>query len=455
MRKSWCIIILFIVSVTMFVGCSINSNPQKTDSEEGNGETDRNIGKLFEISPDIEGEINFWTWTPDIYEKVVEAFNKDYPDIKVNVIEVEFGELHDKLQTTLAAGKGSPDVSQVEQGQFARYSTGDLLEDLLQAPYDAGQYQELVSDYNWERWKSVDGKRLVGMPWDITPGIFYYREDIYEQMGLPSDPEELGEYLRDKDNLLNAAQTLAANDIYMYDWQDLPAVQYGDSIGYFDSDYNWVRNNDKMVELFDIVKQGIQIGWAPQLSGLFSDEGKQLMKQGKIASIAMGSFGARDLEAILPEQAGKWRAARMPLDVNVGLGGSSFVIPSQGENKDASWAFVEWITLSEESWKEFVEHSVQPSFSHIISLPWYQEHTNEFLGDQEDYKLYSSIDENIPVRRLTPLDGAAWGHYIDGLNESIENNIDSKTSLDQIEENAMKELASEIDKLKEEMEKAE
>ncbi|MFC5466786.1 ABC transporter substrate-binding protein [Lederbergia graminis] len=448
MNKKTLAFMMLLIFVLIFAACSKkdaggNSNNGKNNEKEEE--------PLFEIDSSLEGEISFWTWTPDIYEKVVEGFNKDYPNIKVNVIGLEFGPLHDQLQTTLAAGTGAPDVAQVEQGQFPRYSTSDLLEDLLQPPYNAQEYREYVSEYNWERWKSVDGKRLVGLPWDVTPGVFYYREDIYEAMGLPSDPEELGDFLQSSENLLDAAQTLAANDIYMYDWRDLPAVQYGDAIGYFDSNYNWTRNNDKMAELVDIVKQGIQIGWAPQLSGLGSDEGKQLMKQGKIASLTMGSWGARDIEAVLPEQAGKWRATRMPLDVNVGLGGSSFVMPSQGENKELAWAFMEWMVLSEDAWKAFVEHSVQPSYSHIVSLPWYQELTNDYLGGQQDYKFYSSLDPNIPVRRLTPLDGTGWHHYITGLNEAIDKNIDSKTILNQIEENAMKELASEIEKLKEEM----
>src|SRR5690625_480637 len=150
----------------------------------------------------------------------------------------------------------------------------------------------------------------------------------------------------------------------MYEWRDSPAVQFGDAVGYFDSDYNWTRNTDRMAELLDIVKQGIQIGWAPQL-GIFSDEGKQLINEGKVASVPLGSWGARDLAENFPDQEGKWRVTRMPLDVNAGLGGSSFVIPSQGEQKDASWALVEWMTLAEESWKAFVEHSVQPSFYHI------------------------------------------------------------------------------------------
>jgi len=208
-----------------------------------------------------------------------------------------------------------------------------------------------------------------------------------------------------------------------------------------------------MAELLDVVKQGIQIGWSPQL-GVFSDEGKQLVNQGKLASVTLGSFGARDLEINFPDQAGKWRVTKTPFGVNSGFG-SSIVIPSQGEQKEAAWAWVQYMTLAEEAWEVFVEHSVQPSYTHITSLPWYEELTNDFLGGQHDYKFYSSIEPNIPVRRFTPLDDPAWQIFISGINDAIENNIDSKTILTQIEEDAMKELASEIEELKEEMAKHE
>lgn len=445
---------ILMVTVLIFSACSSDSSKSGTNNNNNNNNHEneqQENEEVFEIDPDLEGDISFWTFTPDIYEEVIEGFNKDYPNINVEVVGVEMGDLHDNLQTTMAAGSGAPDVAQVVQGEFPRYSTEDLLEDLLQSPYDAGRYQEYTSDYSWERWKSVDGKRLLGMPWDITTSIYYYREDLYEQVGLPNDPEELGEYLQDKDNVLNVAQTLAANDMYMFEWRDSPAVQYGDAVGYFDSDYNWTRNSDEMIELLDVVKQGTQIGWSAQ-AGIFSDEGKQLVNQGKLVSLPLGSWGARDLQMHFPEQEGKWRATKMPLGINFG-GGSTFVIPSQGEQKDAAWALVEWMTLAEESWKVLVEHSVQPSLFHITSLPWYEEHTNDYLGGQQDYKLFSSVDSSIPVRRYTPLDGVAWDHFIEGLNDAVDNNIDSKAALNQIEEDAMKELAPEIEELKAEMEK--
>src|SRR5690606_41489041 len=102
--------------------------------------------------------------------------------------------------------------------------------------------------------------------------------------GLPSDPEELGEFLKSPENVLDAARTFAANGIYMFEWRDSPAIQYGDAVGYFDSEYNWTRNDDKMAELLDFVKEEVQIDWAAQISILYDDAGKQLVNQGKVAS---------------------------------------------------------------------------------------------------------------------------------------------------------------------------
>ncbi|MBO1005138.1 ABC transporter substrate-binding protein [Pseudogracilibacillus auburnensis] len=461
MKKRLSVFMFLLMFILVLAGCKSGGNltsdaPDTGSSNDGNGgkdteeveEAEEPEGTQLVFDTSTSGEVTFWTFTADVYEDIVKEFNKVYPDIKVQVVGMDFGEMHDKLQTTMAAGSGAPDVAQVEQGQFARYGTEGLLEDLLQAPYDAGRYQDMVSEYNWERWKSVDGTKLLGMPWDVTPGVFYYRADLYEQMGLPSDPDELGDFLQDPDNVLTAAQTFAANGIYMYEWRDSPAIQYGDAIGYFDSDYNWVRNDDKMAELLDFVKRGNQLGWAPQMSVLFDEEGVQLVNQGKVASFPVGNWAARELKNKFPEQEGKWRVTKMPLGLNVGLGGSTFIMPAQGENKEASWAFVEWMNQAEEAWKVFTEFSIQPAWKHITAMPWYQEHTNDYLGGQQDYKLYDMIDDNIPVRRLTPLDGQAWDIYISQVAESIDNNIDSKTTLQQIEDTIEKQLGPEIEKLK-------
>lgn len=426
-----------------------NATPQNNQSNGGNaGEEAPPVVEDF--GKDVSGKVTIWAFNENIFEEVAAAFKEEYPNIEVETVFVPFAELHDNLQTALLSGTGAPDIAEVEMGNFTRYTTGGVLENLLAEPYNAGKYESLVASYNWERWKSPDGTELLGMPWDSTPAVWYYRADIMEELGFPSDPDELGEYIKDPENFLALTQTATANGKTLFEWRDGPIHWAGDEIGYFDDNLNWIRDNDKLVNILDYTKRGNQLNWAPHLA-YGTDEGKPMVQSGQLIGLALGSWGARDLEANFPELAGKWRVTNLPFDINYPLGGSSFVIPSQSQNKEAAWVYLQWLTRSENAWKIWTENSVQPGYSDIAQQDWYASHTSEFLGGQEDYKLYEKIAANIPTKRLNPLDGAGWGLWVPRILDALDNNVDSRTTLQLAKEDAESILAEDIAKLKTEL----
>lgn len=457
-------LVIAMVFVFMLTACSGGSNgnngttptqaPQSSNnggsSNSGNGGNGGEQAAEEDFGKDVSGEVTIWAFNENIFEEIATAFMAEYPNIKVNTIFVPFEELHDKLQTSLASGTGAPDIAEVEQGQFTRYVTGGVLENLLEEPYNAGQYQELVPTYNWERWKSPDGKQLLGMPWDSTPGVWYYRADIFEELGLPSDPAELGEYIKDGENFLALSQVLTSNGKYLFEWRDGPIHWAGDEIGYYDDNLNWVRDNDKLVQILDYTKRGNQLNWAPHL-GIFTDEGKPLVTSGQVAGVALGSWGARDIASNFPDLAGKWRVTNLPFGINFPIGGSSFVIPSQSKNKEAAWVYTQWITRSENAWKIWTKHSVQPGYSDIAQLDWYAEQANEYLGGQQDYKLYEELAHQIPTKRLNPLDGRGWELWVPRILDALDKNIDSKTTLQLAKEDAENILKEDIEKLRQQL----
>ncbi|MFC5652581.1 ABC transporter substrate-binding protein [Paenibacillus solisilvae] len=424
------------------------ANDPKADNKAEEGTAAEKV-----TDPNMSGNVTFWTFTADIYKPIIKEFNKVYPNIKINLVGIDFGGMHDKLQTTLAAGKGAPDVAQVEQGQFPRYLKGDVLEDLLKPPFNAGQYKDDTSEYNWIRWMSQDNSKLYGMPWDVTPGVLYYRADIFEELGIESDPEALAEVIADGDGWINVVETLTANKKYGMEWRDGPVHWAGDVTGYFDKDFNWLRNTDELVQVLDVTKRQNQLKVAPHMSGMYDDKGKALTKSGQLTAMALGSWGARDIAKIFPDQKGKWRATALPLNISVGMGGSTFVFPKQASaaNKEASWKFVEWMQFSEEAWKIFVANSVQPGWKSITQLGWYQELKNDYLGGQNDFALYSSLADRIPPRKITALDGKAWDIWLKGVLNALDKNVDSKTTLNNIEDEIKRKLTPEIDKLKKEL----
>jgi len=231
------------------------------------------------------------------------------------------------------------------------------------------------------------------------------------------------------------------------EWRDGPIHWAGDEIGYFDDNLGWVRENDKLVQILDYTKRGNQLGWAPHLA-YGTDEGKPLVQSGQLMGLALGSWGARDLEINFPEQAGKWRVTNLPFDINFPIGGSSFVIPSQSENKDAAWVYLQWAMRSQAAWEIWTKYSIQPGYTDIAQQDWYASHKSEFLGGQEDYKLYEKIASNIPTKRLNPLDGAAWNIWVPRILDALDNNVDSRTTLQLAKEDVESMLAEDLAKLK-------
>ena len=65
----------------------------------------------------------------DLYNQVIEAFNEEYPNIKVNTSFLGFPEFWEKRQTE-AAGGGLPDVMQFDYSYLRQYAENGLLLDL-------------------------------------------------------------------------------------------------------------------------------------------------------------------------------------------------------------------------------------------------------------------------------------------------------------------------------------
>src|SRR5690606_41433750 len=82
----------FLVMVSLVLVISGCSSGEKSTKDEGEKSADQKEELTFDSS--LEGEITFWNFLPDIYDGVIEEFNKVYPNIKVKNVVLEFGELH-------------------------------------------------------------------------------------------------------------------------------------------------------------------------------------------------------------------------------------------------------------------------------------------------------------------------------------------------------------------------
>src|ERR1019366_2573019 len=125
--------------------------------------------------------LTFWTWVPGL-NKEIALFEKRYPKIKVNAINVGQGAPHyQKLRVGATSGKGLPDLAQIEYQYIPSYTQIGLLVDI--APYVSKNFKT-----KFEAWTiaQVSGSKgqIYAVPQDSGPMGMLYRKDIFDKYGI-------------------------------------------------------------------------------------------------------------------------------------------------------------------------------------------------------------------------------------------------------------------------------
>lgn len=162
----------------------------------------------FSDPESIKGTITVGGWPSgdDGFEAAMEGFHKVYPNIEVEMQFTDTTAHHQALQTALSAGDGAPDVAMVEGAYVAQYRESSALTNLLEEPYNAGELEKDFVEFKWDQCKSADGSAVRLIPWDVGPCTYFYRTDIFEECGLPTDPDEVAEMMSTWDGVLEVAR---------------------------------------------------------------------------------------------------------------------------------------------------------------------------------------------------------------------------------------------------------
>ena len=111
----------------------------------------------------------------DNLQLIVDAFEKENPDITVEVTTLPYGDYGTALQTDLAAGTVS-DVFDIEYANYASYQANGVLAPIEVANPDAYR-QSLLEAY------STDGTSYA-LPSSFSDVVLYYNADLFDAAGL-------------------------------------------------------------------------------------------------------------------------------------------------------------------------------------------------------------------------------------------------------------------------------
>jgi multiple sugar transport system substrate-binding protein len=199
-KKVIALILTGLMASSLFVGCG----DKATDtSGQGSATTTTDLTKL-------KGQIEMWSTFTDaenkvLKEKIVPAFNKTYPDIKVKITPMPSGDDYKKQILQGAMSGTVPDLARTDIVDVAQYAEQDYLEPVDSMP----GFDDLKKEvYEGPMSTNYYNGHYYGMPLDTNTKIAIYNKSMLDKAGFKEAPktmDELEQYAaKAKDNKVAA-----------------------------------------------------------------------------------------------------------------------------------------------------------------------------------------------------------------------------------------------------------
>ena len=158
--------------------------------------------------PALSGKLTVWCWKAAWEDSIVksgalDAFLAANPGVTIDYVVTTPQDLYQKLPLALTAGTGAPDIACVESSHLSQLVDLGGLADLTE------QVQPYVDKMNAYKWADAtkEGK-YYAMPWDSGPVVLYYRRDVFDAAGLPSDPDSVSAAVATWEDYFKTCQTI-------------------------------------------------------------------------------------------------------------------------------------------------------------------------------------------------------------------------------------------------------
>lgn len=413
-------LVVSVLAISLIGGSIAGCGSKKTNSASGNLEGANIGGKIT---------VGGWPSGDDAFKAAMEGFKKQYPNVEVEFQFTDSTSHHQALQTALAAGVEAPDVAMVEGAYIAQYRDSKALTNLYNAPYNAGELADDFVGYKWDQAISSDTTRLVAIPWDIGPTTYFYRTDVFEEVGLPTDPEEVAKLMSTWDGVLKVAEAV---NIPGKRWL-LPDASYlyfelFCNRDYYDEDLNLILEREGDLECLETVIKIRENKWDMNVD-MWSSEAYAGYADGSCVSVATGAwFGGFLKTDIDPSGTGHWGVAKLPGNVkSSNWGGSFLVIPEQSKNKSAAWAFIKYMLATTEGQNTmFKAVDYYPAYKPAWEDKSIYEVEDEYFSGQKTKVLWTQIANELKPVNTTMMDTTAEGCIYSSVNSGLQQGLSAK-----------------------------
>ncbi|TVP87457.1 MAG: carbohydrate ABC transporter substrate-binding protein [Alkalicoccus sp.] len=421
MKKSSMLTVLTAMAFLTAACGGDEANDEAAQADNVNNELNEEDAEVTDLgADDAEVELSFWLFGATGYPELAEEYVEENPEVSITFQEIDMEDHHNNLFTALSAGSGAPDMAAIEVSEIDGYKNA---EDRFVNLNDLGaeDVEDDFLDWAWEVGSSVDGDFQFGLPTDIGPTVMFYRADIFEEAGLPSDPEEVEDLLQTWEDFEEAADTvleetgtpMTGNPETLFNAKRDQAPEH-----YFNEEDELILDSTPYVEeAFMDTSEMIEQGHVDNY-GMWTPEWGGAMDDGGYATLLAPAWMQGVVKDNAPDQ-DNWRVASMP-EGGGNWGGSYVTIPDQTEHPEEAFAFMEWLLAPEQQQKAFENMGLFPSTPEVYEMDTFTEYSDDYFGGQNTAEVFAEAAlENEHVHK-----GAQYGDVNTEILDGLDNVYD-------------------------------
>lgn len=414
----------------LLAACSGGSGASTGSDQTGNNGGDTNNTENTQTANNNEEKIklNFWTLGNTNYEELANEYMEKNPHILIEIQNTgDQSAHHNNLTAALSAGSGAPDIFQLEIAFVERFINA---QDKFYNLYDLGanDVKDQYLDWKWQQASSIDGSFQIGLPTDIGPTVAYFRTDLAEQAGLPTDPEQFSAMIDTWEKFASVGKDFTEKTGKPFvDLRDLLYNSLRDQsdgeIYYSKEDGSFIGDqNPQVKKAYDYTVKAIQEGWVSNY-GLWTPEWNQGINEGHFLIVPGPAWMLGTIKSEGPDSEGLWRIAQLPEGAG-NWGGSFITLPKEGKHPEEAYAFIEWMVNKNNQIKSFTSKGLMPSMPEVYDSPEFKNFTDDFLGGQASAVEYAKAAERVAPIYYGPLHDQTDSYIKEALQNVQETGAD-------------------------------
>jgi multiple sugar transport system substrate-binding protein len=305
-------------------------------------------------SEDAPTSIRFWAMgrEGEVVQELVSDFEREFPDIRVEVQQIPWSAAHEKLLTAFV-GRATPDLAQLGNTWVAEFVALRALEPLdariaSTNTLDPENYFPGIWDTN------IIDNTLYGIPWYVDTRVLFYRKDILARAGYDAMPTTWSGWLE----AMKAVKRTVGPENYaillpVNEWTQpvILGLQAGSPLLGSEATRG-AFTRPEFRRAFTFYLDLFRAGLAPPLANNEVANVYQEFEKGYFSMYITGPWNLGEFQRRLsPDMQDSWDTAPLPGPEGPGVslaGGSSLVLFRRSPHKDAAWSLVEFLSRPEQ-----------------------------------------------------------------------------------------------------------